>query len=78
MRVFYLCDRKACETCNYPTCKHTTDPMHAKNFEMGAGDLREIEAEAEVKEYTIDVNYDTMKDIREMVRDITTAIRYTL
>jgi len=50
--------------------------MHAKNFEMGAGDLREIEAEAEVKEYTIDVNYDTMKDIREMVRDITTAIRF--
>lgn len=27
----YLCDRKKCEDCSYPDCKHTTDITHAKN-----------------------------------------------
>lgn len=30
-KVFYLCDRRACEKCR-PECSHTTDPSHAKNF----------------------------------------------
>lgn len=29
--VFYVCDRKACKTCN-PDCKHTSNIEHAKNF----------------------------------------------
>lgn len=30
--VFYICDRKACDPCNNPDCKHTLDIKHAKNF----------------------------------------------
>lgn len=41
-RVYYLCDRKACDRCsNY--CKHTSDITHAVNFEVsGLGDYLEI------------------------------------
>lgn len=35
--VLYLCDRKACENCVYPLCKHTTDISHAVNFEKNLG-----------------------------------------
>lgn len=30
--VLYLCDRRACNNCSYPKCKHTSDIRHAKNF----------------------------------------------
>lgn len=30
--VIYICDRKKCEHCSYPKCKHTTDINHAANF----------------------------------------------
>ena len=30
--ILYLCDRKACDNCSYPKCKHTSDFRHAKNF----------------------------------------------
>lgn len=30
-KYFYLCDKKACENCNYPTCKHTEKIEHAIN-----------------------------------------------
>lgn len=40
----YLCDRKACGiTCSYPTCKHTTDIRHAKNFKTIGVDFWEKE-----------------------------------
>lgn len=32
-KVAYLCDRKLCENCSYPECKHTFDISHAKNLE---------------------------------------------
>lgn len=31
-KVLYLCNRRQCEGCSYPECKHTTDIFHAKNF----------------------------------------------
>lgn len=30
--ILFLCDRKACEKCNYPTCRHTPELEHARNF----------------------------------------------
>lgn len=30
--VFYICDRKACDPCGNPDCKHTLNIKHAKNF----------------------------------------------
>lgn len=48
MKIFYLCDRRACEKCNShgngTECKHTSDIRHAVNFEvMPFGDIRERE-----------------------------------
>lgn len=31
--VFYICDRRACEVCNFE-CKYTEDIRHAKHFEL--------------------------------------------
>lgn len=30
--ILFLCDRKACEKCSYPTCRHTPELEHARNF----------------------------------------------
>mgnify|MGYP004619568993 FL=1 len=30
--ILFLCDRKACEKCIYPTCRHTPELEHARNF----------------------------------------------
>ena len=34
--VFYICDRKACNPCDNPECKHTTKIEHAKNFKSNS------------------------------------------
>ena len=31
-KTFYLCDRRKCHNCQYPTCKHTDNIFHANNF----------------------------------------------
>lgn len=33
-KVAYVCDHNECENCSYPECRHTTDILHAKNFEQ--------------------------------------------
>lgn len=48
MKIFYLCDRRACEKCNAhlddrPECRHTSDVRHARNFELRGGALYENE-----------------------------------
>ena len=35
--ALYLCDRRVCDNCYYPLCKHTTDISHAVNFEKNLG-----------------------------------------
>lgn len=30
--ILFLCDRKACEKCIYPQCRHTQELEHARNF----------------------------------------------
>lgn len=30
--ILFLCDRKACEKCRYPQCRHTPELEHARNF----------------------------------------------
>lgn len=32
--VLYLCDQRQCTNCSYPTCKHTLNIEHAKNFHI--------------------------------------------
>lgn len=31
-KVLYICDRRACKTCDGDLCTHTTDIRHAANF----------------------------------------------
>lgn len=40
--VLYLCDRRACEHCS-TECQHTTDILHAKNFEIGIDRVTMVE-----------------------------------
>ena len=35
VKVLYLCDKKACKLCSIIGCKHTSDVLHAINFEKG-------------------------------------------
>ena len=65
MKIFYLCDRRACEKCN-PECKLTDDARHAKNFQMFGNDIREIEAEQITR--TSEINMDATLDTGEIAR----------
>lgn len=53
MKIFYLCDRRACEHCS-PECKHTTDVRHAVNFEMQRENMRERERYEMISEETLE------------------------
>ena len=33
-KMFFLCDRRACERCATNHCSHTEDIRHAANFQM--------------------------------------------
>jgi len=34
--ILYLCDKRCCTRCSYPTCRHTKDIRHAVNFEKAS------------------------------------------
>lgn len=42
-RIFFLCDRRACDSCGNTECKHTSDIRHAANFHMMLTDFYEKE-----------------------------------
>lgn len=44
VKFFYLCDRKACKRCSYPTCKHTSDVNHAINPDAVNAEAMNFEA----------------------------------
>ena len=45
MKIFYLCDRRACEKC-HDECEHTNDIRHAVSFELTPnGNMYEREPE---------------------------------
>lgn len=60
MKIFYLCDRRACEHCS-PECKHTTDVRHAANFEMNRRSIWEVESEqiTRLSEINVDATINT-------------------
>ena len=37
--IVFLCDRRACEKCSFPQCKHTFNIKHAKNFECSPNEI---------------------------------------
>lgn len=64
MDIFYLCDRKACTSCRYPECKHTTDIAHAEYFFVnGNGNfIEKEELQAERVDTPIDTLYTRYKE----------------
>lgn len=48
-KVLYICDRRACKSCSYPTCKHTTDITHAEHFSLGMDNETFVELEDTMK-----------------------------
>ena len=44
-KTVYLCDRRKCQNCQYPTCKHTESIFNAKNFHMAGGAFWENDRE---------------------------------
>lgn len=67
-KVFYLCDRRKCQNCQYPTCKHTNNVLYADNFYMQNGgfwekDINFIKDKAKRKAHLETLNIiDDMKD----------------
>lgn len=42
--VLYICDRKKCDKCSYPQCRHTFDISHAASFvKDGLGNYSELD-----------------------------------
>lgn len=65
-KILYLCNRKKCENCSYPTCKHTTDIDYAVNFEKNEADC--YEEKHEQKRIVVPFNIgDTLYVISEKV-----------
>lgn len=52
--ILFLCDRKACEKCIYPTCRHTPELEHARNFAPAGFTKRTDGVWVEQEDVTID------------------------
>lgn len=50
--VLFVCDKKKCETCSFPTCRYTTDPAHAISLVINeAGIYKEKETRHKKKKF---------------------------
>ena len=66
-KTFFLCDQTKCRNCQYPTCKHTTNPFYAKHFHMKSGAFFEDDnrdAEEAMRKAYYDVIF-VIDDIKE-------------
>lgn len=52
--ILFLCDRKACEKCSYPQCRHTPELEHARNFAPAGFTKRTDGVWVEQEDVTID------------------------
>lgn len=74
--ILFLCDRKACEKCIYPTCRHTPELEHARNFAPAGFTKRTdgvwVEQEGVTMEVKIDKDklekrlVETMREVMEL------------
>ena len=80
MKIFYLCDRRACEKCS-GECKHTEDVRHAVNFEMQGDAMEEVEVEVTIED-TIEVHdaisEERLAKIKECMAKLVDANRKTI
>lgn len=70
--ILFLCDRKACEKCIYPTCRHTPELEHARNFAPAGFTKRTDGVWVEQEGVTIDQDklekrlVETMREVMEL------------
>lgn len=67
-KTFYLCDRRRCQNCQYPTCKHTESIFNAKNFHAESGNFYEDDDKDIYLKAYWDVIF-LIKDIKDKHKD---------
>ena len=72
--ILFLCDRKACEKCSYPTCRHTPELEHARNFAPAGFTKRTDGVWVEQEGVTMEVKIDQDKLEKRLVGAMREAI----
>ena len=72
--ILFLCDRKACEKCIYPTCRHTPELEHAKNFAPAGFTKRTDGVWVEQEGATMEVKIDQDKLEKRLVETMREAM----
>lgn len=72
--ILFLCDRKACEKCSYPQCRHTPELEHAKNFAPAGFTKRTDGVYVEQEAVTMEVKIDQDKLEKRLVEAMREAM----
>ena len=72
--ILFLCDRKACEKCSYPTCRHTPELEHARNFAPAGFTKRTDGVWVEQEGVTMEVKIDQDKLEKRLVEAMREAM----
>lgn len=72
--ILFLCDRKACEKCSYPTCRHTPKLEHARNFAPEEFTKRTDGVRVEQEGATMEVKIDQDKLEKRLVEAMREAM----
>lgn len=72
--ILFLCDRKACEKCSYPTCRHTPEIEHARNFAPAGFTKRTDGVWVEQEGVTMEVKIDQDKLEKRLVEAMREAM----
>lgn len=72
--ILFLCDRKACEKCSYPTCRHTPELEHARNFAPAGFTKRTDGVWVEQEGVTMEVKIDQDKLEKRLVEAMRAAM----
>lgn len=72
--ILFLCDRKACEKCSYPTCRHTPELEHARNFAPAGFTKRTDGVWVEQDGVTMEVKIDQDKLEKRLVEEMRGAM----
>lgn len=72
--ILFLCDRKTCEKCSYPTCRHTPELEHARNFAPAGFTKRTDGVWVEQEGVTMEVKIDQDKLEKRLVETMREAM----
>lgn len=72
--ILFLCDRKACEKCSYPQCRHTPELEHARNFAPAGFTKRTDGVWVEQEGVTMEVKIDQDKLEKRLIEAMREAM----